>query len=176
MLEGEGVQALAVHCRTRAQGHKGQVDYSWIPRIKAAVNIPIILNGDVVSPQTAHAAFTETGCDAVMIGRAAIRHPWLFREIRHYLESGEELPPPTFRERAELCRHHLRLSIEHSGARYGIISMRRHYAGYFRGVRGAAQLRGELCAIRELAPLEDRLQQLLESVDEEAFVMPTPVG
>ncbi|MDA0334123.1 MAG: tRNA-dihydrouridine synthase family protein, partial [bacterium] len=102
MLEDEGVQALAVHCRTRAQGHKGDVDYSWIPRIKAAVRIPVILNGDIVSPQTARKAFDDTGCDAVMIGRAAIRHPWLFREIRHHLETGELLPAPTPRERAEL--------------------------------------------------------------------------
>lgn len=167
MLEGEGVQALAVHCRTRAQGHKGQVDYSWIPRIKAAVDIPVILNGDIISPQTAHEAFVQTGCDAVMIGRAAIRHPWLFGEIRHYLETGQLLPPPTLRARVELCRHHLRLSVGYSGERYGMISMRRHYAGYFRGIRGAARLRGELCAIHELAPLEDRLQQVLEAADEE---------
>ena len=166
MLEDEGVQAMAVHCRTRAQGHKGDVDYSWIARIKALVKIPVILNGDVVSPQTARAAFDDTGCDAVMIGRAAIRHPWLFREIRHYLETGELLALPTPGERAALCLHHLRLSVAHSGERYGLISMRRHYAGYFRGVRGAAQLRGELCGFRELAPLEARLQDLASIPDD----------
>jgi tRNA-dihydrouridine synthase B len=170
MLEDEGVQALAVHCRTRAQGHKGDVDYSWIQRIKAAVKIPVILNGDVVSPQTARAAFDDTGCDAVMIGRAAIRHPWLFREIRHYLETGELLAAPTPGERAQLCLYHLRLSVAHSGERYGIISMRRHYAGYFRGVRGAAQLRGELCGFRELAPLEARLLDLASIPDDTGAV------
>jgi tRNA-dihydrouridine synthase B len=166
MLEDEGVQALAVHCRTRAQGHKGDVDYSWIGRIKEVVEIPVILNGDIVSPQTARAAFEDTGCDAVMIGRAAIRHPWLFREIRHHLQTGDLLAGPTRRERAELCLYHLRLSVTHSGARYGMISMRRHYAGYFRGVRGAAQLRGELCGLRDLAALEARLQELASIPDD----------
>ncbi len=177
MLQDEGVQALAVHCRTRAQGHKGDVDYSWIPRIKAAVEIPVILNGDIISPQSARAAFDSTGCDAVMIGRAAIRHPWLFREIRHHLETGELLDEPTPLERAELCLHHLQLSIEYSGERYGLISMRRHYAGYFRGVRGAAQLRGELCQFRELAPLEARLRQLATRPDtSEAAVAVTAIS
>ncbi len=101
-----------------------------------------------------------------MIGRAAIRHPWLFREIRHYLETGELLAKPTPGERAGLCLHHLRLSVTYSGERYGLISMRRHYAGYFRGVRGAAQLRGELCGFRELAPLEARLQELVSVADD----------
>ena len=166
MLQDEGVQALAVHCRTRAQGHKGEVDYSWIGRIKAAVQIPVILNGDIVSPQTALAAFQETGCDGVMIGRAAIRHPWLFREIRHHLETGELLDAPTLRERAEVCLHHLRLSVEHAGQRYGITSMRRHFAGYFRSLRGAAQLRAQLCGFKELEPLEARLQQLASMPDD----------
>jgi tRNA-dihydrouridine synthase B len=160
MLEDEGVAALAVHCRTRAQGHKGDVDYSWIPRIKEAVEIPVILNGDVISPQTARAAFEQTGCDAVMIGRAAIRHPWLFREIRHHLETGEFLVEPTFQERVDLCLHHLQLSVEYSGPRYALISMRRHYAGYFRGIRGAAQIRGELSDYRELEPLRDHLHEM----------------
>jgi nifR3 family TIM-barrel protein len=160
MLVDEGIEALAVHCRTRAQGHKGDVDYTWIPRIKEAVDIPVILNGDVTCDENAAAAFRDTGCDAVMIGRAAIRHPWVFAEIRHYLQTGEHLPPPTPRERAELCLRHLRLSLEHSGERYGLISMRRHYAGYFRELRGAAQLRAELCGYRSAAELEARLQEL----------------
>lgn len=165
MLQDEGVEALAVHCRTRAQGHKGQVDYSWIPKIKAAVDIPVILNGDVVSPQTALAAFEQTGCDAVMIGRAAIRHPWVFREIQHFMATGQLLDEPGLQERATTCLQHLRLCVAHFGERYGIISMRRHYAGYFRGLRGASRLRGELTDMRELAPLEERLQDLVATAN-----------
>jgi tRNA-dihydrouridine synthase B len=163
MLEDLGVQALSIHCRTRAQGHKGQVDYSWIAKVKEVVSMPVILNGDIVSPQDAKNAFDTTGCDGVMIGRAAIAHPWIFREARHYLETGELLPEPTLKERAELCLKHLELCVEHGPERYALIGMRRHYAGYFRGLRGASQLRAELNNYKELAPLVERLQQLRES-------------
>lgn len=163
MLEDLGVQALSIHCRTRSQGHKGQVDYSWIAKVKDAVSMPVVLNGDIVSPQDAKNAFDTTGCDGVMIGRAAIAHPWIFREARHYLETGELLPEPTLKERAELCLKHLELCIEHGPERYALIGMRRHYAGYFRGLRGASQLRAELNNYKELAPLVERLQQLRES-------------
>jgi tRNA-dihydrouridine synthase B len=163
MLEDLGVQALSIHCRTRSQGHKGQVDYSWIAKVKDAVSMPVVLNGDIVSPQDAKNAFDTTGCDGVMIGRAAIAHPWIFREARHYLETGELLPEPTLKERAELCLKHLELCVEHGPERYALIGMRRHYAGYFRGLRGASQLRAELNNYKELAPLVERLQQLRES-------------
>ena len=165
MLVNEGVEALAVHCRTRAQGHKGSVDYSWIPRIKEAVDIPVILNGDITGPESAAAAFRDTGCDAVMIGRAAIRHPWIFGEIRHYLRTGQLLPPPTPRQRAELCLRHLRLGVDYGGEREGLIGMRRHYAGYFRELRGAARLRAELSGYRSVGEVEARLGELAASLD-----------
>ena len=168
MLEDCGVRALAVHCRTRAQGHKGAVDYGWIPRIREAVSIPVILNGDVTEPAQVRAAFAETGCDGVMIGRGAIRHPWIFREARHYLAAGELLPPPTARDRAELCQRHLGMALEHYGERYGVISLRRHFAGYFRGMRGAAQLRAELCAYRDADPLMGRLRELADNQEDGA--------
>jgi tRNA-dihydrouridine synthase B len=160
MLEDAGIQALAVHCRTRAQGHKGTVDYGWIPRLKNAVSMPIILNGDVREPQDVERCFRETGCDAVMIGRGAIAHPWLFRDARHYLSTGELLPSPPLQERAYRCLRHLDLAVEHLGVRAAIVGMRRHYSGYFRGLNGAAQLRAELVRCRELAPLRARIQQL----------------
>lgn len=163
MLEDLGVQALSIHCRTRSQGHKGQVDYSWIAKVKEVVSMPIILNGDIVSPQDAKNAFETTGCDGVMIGRGAIAHPWIFREARHYLQTGELLPEPTLKERAELCLKHLELCVEHGPERYALIGMRRHYSGYFRGLRGASQLRAELNNYKELAPLIERLQQLREA-------------
>ena len=163
MLEDVGVQALAIHCRTRTQGHKGAVDYEWIPKVKQAVSIPIVLNGDVVSPAIVQAAFDRTGCDGVMIGRGAIAHPWIFREVQHYLKTGELLPEPTLKERAELCMKHVKLAVEHDGERYALIGMRRHYAGYFRGLRGASRLRAELSGYRELAPLMARLEQLRDT-------------
>ena len=163
MLEDLGVQALAIHCRTRSQGHKGAVDYEWIPKVKAAVSIPIILNGDVVSPQIVKDAFDSTGCDGVMIGRGAITHPWIFREARHYLETGEPLPEPTLKERCELCIKHVGLAVEHDGERYALVGMRRHYAGYFRTLRGAARLRAELSGYKEVEPLLARLAELRDT-------------
>lgn len=163
LLEDLGVQGLTIHCRTRVQGHKGAVDYTWIPRVKEAVAMPVVLNGDVTEPRDVERAFATTGCDGVMIGRGAIRHPWIFREARHLLETGEELPPPDLRERADLCLEHLRLAVEHSGEQYGLIGLRRHYAGYFRGLRHAARLRAELADFKELEPLTDRLLELRET-------------
>lgn len=160
MLEDLGVRALSIHCRTRSQGHKGTVDYSWIPRVKEVVSMPIVLNGDVVTPQDVKNAFDTTGCDGVMIGRGAIAHPWIFREARHYLETGELLPEPTLKERAELCMRHLQLCLDHDPERHALIGMRRHYGGYFRGLRGASQLRAELNGYKELGPLVERLEEL----------------
>ncbi len=160
MLEDIGVRALTVHCRTRAQGHKGDVDYSWIPRIKDAVSIPVIINGDLMSAEDVKDAFDSTGCDGVMIGRGAIRHPWIFREARHFLESGKTLPPPAIEERIGLCLEHLRLSVEHKGERQGVVGIRRHYSGYFRGLRDAARLRAELAQLKTARDVEARLMQL----------------
>ncbi|MBI94680.1 MAG: tRNA dihydrouridine synthase DusB [Gemmatimonadaceae bacterium] len=165
MLQDEGIAALTVHCRTRAQGHKGTPDYSWIPKIKQAVTIPVILNGDVTSAQTAAAAFQDTGCDGVMIGREAIRHPWVFREVQHFLPTGSHLPEPTLAERVTLCQRHLDYAIEQHGERYGLISLRRHFAGYFRGMRGAAALRQEMSQEKDLPRLRARLEQLIGEAD-----------
>ena len=165
MLEDAGIQGLTIHCRTRAQGYKGKADYSWIPRVKAAVSIPVILNGDITTPQEVSAAFAETGCDGVMIGRGAIRHPWIFRETRHYLETGRLLPSPALEERIDLCLEHLRLAEEYGGERYAVVSLRRHYTGYFRGMRNAARLRAELAGYRELKALRDRLEALRDRLE-----------
>ena len=165
MLQDEGVSALTVHCRTRAQGHKGTPDYSWIERIKAKVSIPVILNGDITDAATAAAAFTDTGCDGVMIGREAIRHPWVFSEVQHFLATGEHLPEPTLKQRVALCQRHLKYALEYYPERYGLISLRRHFAGYFRGMRGAAALRQELGQEKDVATLQQRLEQLATASD-----------
>ncbi|MFH1570382.1 MAG: tRNA-dihydrouridine synthase [Gemmatimonadota bacterium] len=167
MLEDLGVSGLTIHCRTRSQGQGGEVDYGWVPRIKAAVSMPVILNGDVTRAEQVRDAFDSTGCDGVMIGRGAIRHPWVFREARHYLHAGELLPPPTLSERVDLCLEHLRLAVEHGDERHGVISLRRHYSGYFRGLRGAAGLRHELSSLREPEALRDRLASLRQSIPHE---------
>jgi len=165
MLEEAGVQALSLHCRTRAQGHKGEVDRSWINKLKEAVSIPVIANGDINTAADVRQVLSTTGCDGVMLGRGAIRHPWVFREARHLLRTGEELPPPSMAERVELCQRHLQLAEQYKGERSALATMRRHLAGYFRGLRGVSALRAELAAMRESADLHARLRHLRESAN-----------
>lgn len=162
MCEAVGIKALTVHCRTREQGHKGPVDYTWIPRIKEAVSIPVIVNGDVVTPQNVTNVFETTGCDAVMIGRGAVINPWIFRQAKHYMMTGELLPEPTVEERVDLLREHLRLSVEYKGERAGVIELRKHYAGFLRGLPHVSKIRMELMQFTEAGPILEHLTKFLE--------------
>jgi tRNA-dihydrouridine synthase B len=162
MCEAVGIAALTVHCRTRDQGHKGGVDYSWIPKIKEAVSIPVIVNGDIVSPENVKGVFEATGCDAVMIGRGAVLNPWIFRQARHYLDHGELLPEPTVGERVELLKEHLRLSVSYKGERAGVIELRKHYSGFLRGMPHVSKVRMELMQFTEAEPILDHLTRFLE--------------
>jgi tRNA-dihydrouridine synthase B len=161
MCEQVGVAALTVHCRTRDQGHKGPVDYSWIPRIKEAVSIPVIINGDIVNPVQVKKVLDETGCDAVMIGRGAVLNPWIFRQTKHFLSTGELLPEPTVRERVDLLREHLRLSVEYKGERAGVIELRKHYSGFLRGMPNVSRIRMELMQFTEAEPIFEHLTRFL---------------
>jgi tRNA-dihydrouridine synthase B len=161
MLEQAGVRALAVHCRTRDQRHQGAADWSWLERLKNTVSIPILGNGDVNDPEDVKRMF-ETGCDGVMIGRAAIGNPWIFRESKHFLATGELLPAPAIEERVEVCLRHLKRSVELKGERKGTVEFRKYLSGYFRNLRGASKLRGELIHLEEYAPIEVRLLQFAE--------------
>jgi nifR3 family TIM-barrel protein len=143
-LEDAGVHALTLHCRTAQMGHNGAADWSWARRAKEAVSIPVIVNGDVRTGDDAERALRETGCEGVMIGRRAIEHPWVFREVRSRLDTGVECAPPTFDERVELCREHLLANVEARGEKHGVAVTRRHLAGYLRGIPGAAAIRQQL--------------------------------
>ncbi|HTS00350.1 MAG TPA: tRNA dihydrouridine synthase DusB [Bacteroidota bacterium] len=162
MCRDAGIAALTVHCRTRDQGHKGSVDYSWIPRIKEAVDLPVIVNGDVVSPENVRDVFIATGCDAVMIGRGAVINPWIFRQAKHFLATGERLPEASVEERVALLKEHLRLSVEYKGERAGVIELRKHYAGFLRGMPHVSRIRMELMQFTEAAPILDHLTKFLE--------------
>jgi tRNA-dihydrouridine synthase B len=143
-LEDVGVRALTLHCRTAQMGHGGQADWSWAARAKQGVSIPVIVNGDVKSAYDAVRALDETGCEGVMIGRAAIHHPWVVGECRALIDRGEEPRPVTYRERFALCREHLAGNVEWRGEHRAVRYMRRYYPGYLRGLPGAAGLRGRL--------------------------------
>lgn len=143
MLEDAGVQALAVHARTRKQMYKGEARWEWLRRIKheSGISIPFIGNGDATNPERIKAMFDETDVDAVMVGRGAIGNPWIFRNAKVYMETGELLPPPSWEERKAVAAEHLHLKCEWLGERKGVLEMRRMYSGYFRGFRGASKLR-----------------------------------
>lgn len=161
MLEDLGVQALTVHCRTRKQGYTGQADWSWLPRIKEASDIQLIANGDVTTPEDARELF-DLGCDGVMIGRGAIHSPWIFQHTKHYLATGEMLPEPDLEARVAMCIRHLTDSAAYRGERRGVLSFRRHYAGYLKGVQNIAHLRRDLMQLEAVAPVVERLHAFLE--------------
>jgi tRNA-dihydrouridine synthase B len=150
-LEDVGVAAIAIHCRTAQMGHSGAADWSWATRARAAVGIPVLVNGDIRSAEDARRALDETGCDGVMVGRRAIEHPWIFREARALLEGGIELAPPTADERIAVCREHLVANVAKRGEPFGVHCTRRHLAGYLKGIPGAAALRQSLNRCDSLA-------------------------
>jgi len=159
-LEGLGIAALTVHPRTRRQAYKGKAEWAWIREAKQAARIPIIGNGDVVTPLDVVRMVEETGCDGVMIGRAAVSNPWIFKESAAYLETGEVPPPPTLSERVSRLREHLRLEVEEKGEERGLREIRKHYAGYLKGMPNINKVRMELMASKSLGEIEERLDRL----------------
>ncbi len=167
MLEGIGVQGLTVHCRTRAQAHKGIPDYTWIPKIKAAVAIPIVVNGNILEAADVPKVFAETGCDGVMIARGAIDNPWIFQQAKNLMNSGTLTTDVSLAERVAVCIEHLTLSVEYKGEHYGVLEMRKHYSGYLRGMPNIAKLRAELMTYATAEPIVERLARFAEEVPAE---------
>ena len=161
MVEQAGAKALTVHCRTREQGHRGSADWSWLGKIKKAISIPVIGNGDIMNPDDAK-RMLETGCDGIMIGRGAIANPWIFKQIKHYLKKGEYLPDPTLEERISLCISHLKLSVQYKGPWYGVVDFRKHYSGYLHDLPHVAKLRTELMGLMDINKIIERLNQFLD--------------
>jgi tRNA-dihydrouridine synthase len=161
-LEDAGVAALTVHCRTADMGHRGPADWSWAARARERVKIPVIVNGDIRSATEADKALVETGCAGVMVGRRAIDHPWVFREIRAWLDHGVVVAPPTPSERIAMCKAHLEANVGARGEHFGVRVSRRHLAGYLKGLPGAASLRQRLLVEDSLA----RCLEILAAADE----------
>jgi nifR3 family TIM-barrel protein len=164
-LQDVGIQALTIHGRTRSQMYKGQADWTLIREVKKnpRMRIPIFGNGDIDSPEKAMLWMKEYEVDGVMIGRAAIGNPWIFREIKHYYQTGEFLAPPTLAERVATCHTHLLKSIEWKGEKTGIFEMRRHYTNYFRGLDNSREFRSRLVNSPILSELEEILEEILEA-------------
>lgn len=161
-LQDIGVQALSIHGRTRVQMYKGEADWRLIAKVKEnqRITMPIFGNGDINSPQKAVEYKERYGVDGVMIGRAAIGYPWIFREIKHYIQTGTELAPPTLEERLDACSKHLHGSVKWKGERLGILEMRRHYANYLKGLPNIKEFRSKLVNAEELSELDAILQDV----------------
>ena len=163
-LQDVGIQALTIHGRTRAQLYKGEADWSLIREIKRnpRIKIPIFGNGDVDSPEKAANWRMEYEVDGIMIGRAAIGYPWIFREVKHFFKTGEHLAGPTIEERIEVCRTHLDKSLEWKGPKTGIFEMRRHYANYFKGLPDFKPYRMRLVAEPDINNIYSILEEVAE--------------
>ncbi|WP_461875029.1 tRNA dihydrouridine synthase DusB [Fusicatenibacter sp.] len=159
ILEDCGVAAIAVHGRTRAQFYSGKADWDIIRRVKEAVSIPVIGNGDVTDAASAGALVEQTGCDGIMIGRGAEGNPWIFKQILHYMETGETLAKPTQHEVKEMMLRHARMQVEYKGGAIGIREMRKHVAWYTAGFPHSAKLRAAINQVESLQALEQMLNE-----------------
>ncbi len=167
-LQDIGIQALTVHGRTRKQMYKGAADWTLIGAIKdnPRIHIPIFGNGDVDSPEKAQEMRGKYGVDGVMIGRASIGYPWIFQEIRHFLNTGEKISAPTIEQRVDVCRIHFSKSIEWKGPRVGIYEMRRHYSNYFKGLDHFKDFRTRLVTSENIDEIHCILNEVLERYSE----------
>lgn len=161
-LQDVGIKALSIHGRTRKQMYKGEADWTLIGKIKEnpRIHIPIIGNGDIDSPQKAVEYKNRYGVDGIMIGRASIGNPWIFREIKHYVATGEILAPPTLDERVDAARQHLLHSVEWKGDKLGVLEMRRHYTNYFRSLPGVKQYRSKLVTEHDIPTLLGVMEEI----------------
>lgn len=170
MLQEVGIKAITIHARTRNQMYKGESDWSYLGKIKenVRINIPVFGNGDINSPEKALEYKTKYNVDGLMIGRAAIGYPWIFREIKHFFKTGQILPPPTIEERVEAVRRHLKYSIEWKGEKTGINEMRQHYTNYFKGLRDIKEYRTALVVNNNENDLLMNLDRIIKRYNSES--------
>ena len=166
VAEKNGASLVTVHGRTRKEFYSGKADLDIIKAVKNAVSIPVIGNGDIIDGPSAKYMLDYTGCDGIMIGRGAQGNPWVFRDVLHYLETGEIIPPPTLRERADKMREHLDLIVKYKGEHIGVQEARKHMAWYIKGFKGGAKLRDEINKATSLKSMQEIIESILEKYTE----------
>ncbi len=161
-LQDIGIQALTIHGRTRVQMYKGEANWELIGRVKdnPRIHIPIFGNGDIDSPEKAWEYKERFGVDGIMVGRASIGYPWIFREIKHYFNTKELLPPPTIQERVDACLKHFEFSIQWKGPVLGVLEMRRHYTNYFKGIPHFKPFRMDLVTSQDPQFIREKLKEI----------------
>jgi tRNA-dihydrouridine synthase B len=172
-LQDAGIRALTIHGRTGTQLYRGTADWTLIGEVKnhPDIRIPVIGNGDVNGPEIAAERFRQYGVDAIMIGRAAIGQPWIFRDIKHYLETGKKLPPPDLSEKIRLARTHFQKSLEWNGEPRGIFEMRRHFINYFKGLPDFKETRLRLVTSTDVSEILEILDYIGEKWSSESWQM-----
>lgn len=163
-LEDVGIKALTVHCRTRSMGHKGDADWSWIAKVKEAVSIPVVLNGNVMCADDVVRAFNETNADGVMIARGAIGNPWIFLEAKELMQKGYISTKVDDEMKIKTCLRHLELAIEVKGERRAVLEHRKFYSGYLKGMHHASKIRSELMQINEFRSVQEVLLNYLDEI------------
>lgn len=161
-LQDAGIKALAIHGRTRTQMYKGEADWTLIGKVKnnPRIKIPIFGNGDIDSPEKTLEYKNRYGVDGIMIGRAAIGYPWIFNEIKHFIQTGEHLPAPTIEDRVAVCRNHLHKSVEWKNLVVGVNEMRRHYANYLKGLPNIKEYRNKLVTLKSVEEIDEVLNEI----------------
>ncbi len=144
-IESAGASAIAIHARTRSQGYSGSANWNIIKEVKQSVKIPVIGNGDITTPELAKQMLNETGCDAIMIGRATLGNPWIIKEIVHYLDTNELLPKPTKIERIEMIKTHYNLLKKYSNTTHALLEIRTHALWYLKGIPGTKEIKTKIC-------------------------------
>lgn len=163
IAEEVGISAITIHGRTRSEFYSGKADWEIIKEIKQSVNIPVIGNGDVVDEETAYQMFEQTGVDGIMIGRGTFGNPWIFRNIKHFLKTGEKLPQPTNEEKLEIIKQHIELAVEEKGD-IAVKELRKHIAWYTKNLKNSSEFRNSINAIEDKRELIDKLEEYFKTL------------
>ena len=165
IAEQAGASAVTIHGRTRSEFYTGKADWDIIKKVKQSVNIPVIGNGDIVDEESALQMFEQTGVDGIMIGRGSFGNPWIFRNIKHYLETGEKLPQPTYNEKLEVMEKHIELAVKEKGEDVAIKELRKHIAWYTKNLKNSSEFRNSINKVEKKEELISKLEEYFKTLD-----------